>query len=447
MKAMPYQLEDETKPPPRRFGWLQLLLLLGFVISLLIGLIALIGLYLLESVEPQQSRVETNPALIQPAQIPPHLALLQLAGADADALGRQAISARERALAYAIIQYNDTIAGPRRAAEMLRLGTHFLDAGDLPQAIAAYRVARTAAIFEPEIPALERGQILARSAAGLLESDAPQEAVETAQQAQHVAIHLPGLLPAQRAELLSSVAPILKAHGSPEVARQIDELLRNPTLRVNRVALISQWAQLQEAVPMLPPLEEAIARRKTAAQALIDRLVLTGGQDIEVERGSLRQALIEEDRLRSERYAGVNQPNLTLGQQHTLIQEQRTWLLLKLRIALGGFGLELMPEWSGQPDALRLSLNQVTNNLMTILQAQVAAKADEAEAAMLRAEIYRWLAYQNDLGFYPNAPLGELATQIDTAEAELERLNLPPALPVFYDSNATPPGFRIARRY
>lgn len=444
---MSYQLEEERNSPPRRFGWLQLLLLFGFVASLLIGLLALVGLYLLDFFEPQRSTLETNPTLIQPAQIPPHLALLQLAGADVDALGRQAVSAHERALAYAIIQYDDTIAGPRRAAEMLRLGEQFLTAGELPQAIAAYRVARTVAVLVPEIPALERGQILARSAAGLLESDAPQEAVDTAQQAQHVAIHMPGLLPAQRAQILNSVAPILREHGSPEAARQIDELLRNPALRVNRVALISQWSQLQEAIPVSPPLEEAIARRMAAAQSLIDRILLTGGQDIEAEREALRQSLNEEDRLRGERYAGLNQAGLTLGQQHTLIQEQRTWLLLKLRIALGGFGVELMPEWSSQPDALRLSLNQVTNNLMAVLQAQVAAKADEAQAAMLRAEVYRWLAYQSDLGFYPNPPLGELATQIDAAEAELERLNLPPALPVFYDSNATPPGFRIARRY
>jgi hypothetical protein len=447
MKAMSYHLEEERKPSPRRFRWLQLLLLLGFLVSLLIGLVAMIGLYLLETIEPQQNSAESAPALIQPAQIPPHLALLQLAGADAEALGRQATSAQERSLAYAIIQYDDTIVGPRRAAEMLRLGGQFLEAGELPQALAVYRSARAVALLTPEIPALERGQILARSAAGLLESEATQEAVETAQQAQHVAIQLPGLLPAQRAEILGSVAPILRAHGSPEMARQIDELLRNPSLRVNRVALLSQWAQLQEVVPMDPPLEEAIARRQAAAQALIDRLVATGGQDFELEREALRQSLFAEDQLRAERYARMNESGITLGQQHTLIEEQRTWLLLKLRIALGGFGVELVPEWSGQPDALRLSLNQVTNNLTTILQAQVAAKTDAAEAAMLRAEVYRWLAYQSELGFYPNPPLGELATQIDAAEAELERLSLPPALPAFYDNSATPPGFRIARRY
>lgn len=443
---MSYQLEEERKPPPRRFRWLQLVLLLGFLMSLLIGLIALVGLYLLDSIELQQSRVETNPALIQPWQIPPHLALLQLAGADAAALGRQATSARERALAYAIIQYDDTIAGPRRAAEMLRLGGQFLEAGELPQAVAAYRIVRTVGVLWPEIPALERGQILARAAAGLLESGATQEAVDTAQQTQHVAIQLPGLLPAQRAEILSAVAPILKEHGSPEMARQIDELLRNPSLRVNRVALVSQWSQLQEAVPLDPPLEEAIARRQAAAQALVDRLVATGGQDFELERETLRQSIFAEDQLRAERYKRINAME-TLGQQHTLIEEQRTWLLLKLRIALGGFGVELMPEWSAQLDDLRLSLNQVTNDLTIILQAQVAAKTDAVEAAMLRAEVYRWLAYQSDLGFYPNPPLGELATQIDSAEAEMERLNLPPALPAFYDNSATPPGFRIARRY
>jgi hypothetical protein len=444
--APPYPFHEETKPPVRRAGWLQIVLLLGFLISLLVGLLALIGLYLLnqnrdEGVDPARS------ALLQPAQIPPHLALLQLAGADADALVRQASNAHERSLAYAVLRYDNTLSDTRRATEMLRLGQQFLDAGELSQAIDAYRNARAVALLVPDLPPLERGQMLARSAAGLLASGATSEAVETALQAQHVAVQLPGLLPAQRAQILQSLSPILRGHGSPVQVRQINELIRNPNLGLNRVALISQWAQLQASMPLDAPLQEAIAARQAAVQVLIDRLVATGGQALDAEKEVVRQALSEEDRLWGERYARINEAGITLEQQHTLIQEQRSWLLLKLRIARGGFGIDLMPHWSGQPDAFRLSLNQVSSNLLPVLQAQIAARADPVEAAMLRAEVWRWLALQSELSFYPNPPLGEFATQLDAAEAELERLNVPPALPIFYDANATPPGFRIARRY
>ncbi len=442
---MSYKLGQEGRPRPG--GWLQIVFLLGFLISLVVGATALIGIYLLDRLASTPNALPARPELMQPSQIPPHLALLQLTGADANALAQQATTAHERALAYALIQYDDTLSPSQRAMEMLRLGGQFVAANEMAQAIDAYRTARTLAILAPELAALERGQILARAAAGLVESGEIEEAVETAQQAQHVAIQLPDLLPAQRAQLLQNVAPILKAHGSPESARQIDELLRNPAIGNRGVALISQWSQLQEPVPVEAPLLEAVARRQAAAQALLDRLLATGGQDIEAERALVRQALQEEDDLRAQRYARITGSDLSLGQKHTLIQEQRTWLLLKVRIGLGGFGLELAPDWAAQSDALRLSLTQVTNNLATILEAQIAAESDPLEAAMLRVEVLQRLILYSELGFYPSSPLGELTTQLESAQNDLEGLGAPPALPIFYDANAVVPGFRIARRY
>jgi hypothetical protein len=443
---MNYHLVDETEQSTRRPTWLYVVLLLGFAMSLLIGLAALAGIYLLEG-SPPPGAPDEPAGLIMPFQIPPQLALLQLADADADALGRQAVNARERALGYAVIGFDAELSGPRRATEMLRLGQQFLEAGETPQAIDAHRKARTVAILWPDLPALERGQILARSAAGLLEVGATREAVETAQQAQHVAIQAPGLLPAQRAQILESVAAILRTHGTPEEARQVNELLRGPSLGLNRVTLPIRWAELQAEVAEDTLLQEAIDYRRSAVQALIDRILVSGGQDIEGERERVRQALLEEDRLHSVRYARLNEAGFTLAQQHTLIQEQRTWLLLKLRIALGGFGIELAPEWAQQPDSIRLSLRQVTSNLIPVLEAQSASVADPVASAAMRVEVLRWLAYQSELGFFPDAPLGELASRLENAEAELERLSRPPAFPIYFDSGATPPGFRIARRY
>jgi hypothetical protein len=443
---MNYHLVDETKQSTRRPIWLYVVLLLGFIVSLLIGVAALAGIYLLE--ESPLIEAPAEPAdLVMPSQIPPHLALLQLAGADSEVLARQAVNARERALAYAVLHFDADLFGPRRATEMLRLGPLFLEAKEMPQAIDAYRTARTVAILWQDLPPLERGQILARSATGLLEAGATREAVETAQQAQHVAIQAPGLLPAQRAQILESVAPLLRTHGSAEEARQIGELLRGPNLGLNRVTLPSQWATLQADVPVDPLLQETIDYRRNAAQALIDRILVSGGRDIEGERERVRLALLEEDRLHDIRYASVTDPNLTLEQKHTLIQEQRAWLLLKLRIVRGGFGVELAPEWSAQPDAIRFSLNQVTTNLLPVLEAQSTSISDPVESAAMRVEVLRWLVYQSQLGFYPNAPISELSSRLESAEAEVERLSRPPAFPIYFDSGATPPGFRIARRY
>lgn len=443
--SMSYKISEADQPRGR--GWLQILFGMGLLLSLLVGLAALLGIYLLNQSPPAPNAVVLDADLIQPAQIPPQLALLQLTGASADALAQQATNARERSLAFALIRYDDTLTPSRRAAEMVRLGAQFVEADELTQAVGAYRIARTVAVLAPELTPLERGQILVQAADGLVKADAPAEAVDTAQQAQHVAMQLPDLLPAQRAQILQAIAPILKAHGSPQAAQQVDELLRNPTLGQRGVSLSSQWATLAEPVPLDDALLAVINRRQAAVQALLDRMLLTGGQDFEAERALVRQILQEEDDLRAQRYARVMGNDLSLGQQHTLIQEQRNWVLLKLRIGLGGFGVDLAPDWGAQADALRLSLKQVTDNLTTVLDAQVATKTDPLEAAMLRAEVLHRLILDTELGFYPNAPLGELTTQLESAQTELERLGAPPALPVFFDAAAVDPGFRVARRY
>ncbi|MCB0113682.1 MAG: hypothetical protein KDD84_06320, partial [Caldilineaceae bacterium] len=361
-------LQDEI-PRRRGRGWLQLIFLLGFVGSALIGLLALAGLYILNLTIETEAVVAEETTLLQPDRIPPHLALLQLTGAEVTALAQQAVTAHERALAYAVLQYDDTIPASQRAADMLRLGAQFVDAGETPQAVEAFRTARVVAMLAPELAPLERGQILAQAANGLIDAGAEEIAVETAQQAQHVAVQLPDLLPAQRAQILEAVTPVLRTYGSEEDARRIGELLRNPAAGPYAVALISQWPQIPELVIVEAPLLDVIARRQAAVQALIDRLTFTGGQDFDAERALVRSILQEEDDLRAQRYARINESGLTLGQQYTLIQEQRNWILLKLRIGAGGFGVDLAPDWGAQAEALRLSLNQVTNNLVTVLNA------------------------------------------------------------------------------
>lgn len=444
---MTYSIVEEPHPDRRRFGCLQWGLLLGFLFSLLIGLVALAGLYMLESSAPEATPVQEAAVALQPEAIPPHLALLELAGADRDALSRQAVNARERALAFAMYRYDDTFTDSRRASDLLRLGQYFLEAGDYPQAIASFRLARTIAIFVSDINPLERGELLTRSASGLLAAGAEAEAVETARQSQYAAVQMPDLLPAQRVQILQEIAPLLRDHGSSTDAQQLREILRNPNLAPGRIILDSRWETLQEALPLSEELKTAIATRQAVADRLIERMVATAGADIEAERAALRQALLDEDQLRAQRYAGINTPVLTLGQQHRLSQEQRDWLILKLRIAMGGFGVELVPEWAGQADAIRLSLGQVTSNLLPVVEAQINAVSDPVEHALLRAEALQWFVYQSELGFYPNAPLGELSTQLENAQAELEQLSRPLALPVFYDAGSTPPGFRIAQRY
>lgn len=448
---MTFQLSPTETPPnqskqPGRL-WLRLLLLAGFVLSLLIGVIALLGLYLLPDVEVEQTELLTDPfRLVQPARIPAHLGLLPLAGADGDGLARQAATAGERALAYSILVYDGVLDPSRRAGELLRVGRLFLDANDRQRAQAAFVHARTVALFALPMPPLERADLLARSAEGLLACNAPQEALMSAMQAQHVAAQAAGLLPAQRLQILRNVEPILLAHGSAEEIARFQELVRSPGQVPGRFALDGRLPSLRAAYPA-PALEPALTARREAARLLIDRVLLTNGLDIEPERAALAQALLAEDQVRRTLYAGWNDPALGLNQRHQLLLDYRNWLLLRRQAAEGGFGVRLVGEWEEDTEAIEAALNQVMNELRALLAAQVDGEQDELTRAMLGLESVRWLIVQAELGFYPSAPLGELSDRMEQAQAELERLQFPPDLPLYFDAGATPPGFRIAPRY
>ena len=428
--------------------WLQLLLFAGFVFSLLIGLGALLGIYLLPNVEQEAAQVTSDPVLlVEPDRIPPHLALLQLAGAEGDGLVRQAASAGERTLAYSLLIYDGTLTPSRQANELLRVGRLFLADDDALRAIATFDRARAAALFALPMPALERGQLLARSAEGLLQAGDVVGSLQSALQAQHVAAQAAGLLPAQRAQILQSVQPIIRAHSSSEEAQRLSELLRSPGQASARVALISRLPELRAEYPKPVVLSDARNRRQAAAQALIDRILLTGGQDIDPERADLIEALQAEDGLRAEIYAGWNNPALQLAQRHQLLLDYRNWLLVKLQSAEGGFGLRLVESWEGERENIRIGLGQVMGEMNALIAAQINEEADPLARPTLRLEALQWLALQAELGFYPNAPLGDLSSQMEAAQAELETLRLPPDLPLFYEAGGVAPGFRIARRY
>jgi len=445
---MTFRLSTPESPPHTSRIWLQVLLWGGFLLSMLIGLLALLALFLLPDVEQEAALVVADPLfLVEPARIPPHLALLQLAGADGDALVRQAATAGEYTLAYGILVYDSTLTPAIQANESLRVGLQFLAADDPVRAQAAFRQARTAAVFALPMPPLERGLLLARSADGMLQAGDTAGARQTAVQAQHVAAQAAGLLPAQRAQILQAVEPIIRAHGSPQEAQQLAELLRSPGQVPARVALVSRLAQLRDTYPTPPLLADLRSQRVAAAQVLIERIRLTGSQDIELERNALAQALLAEDQLWSELYAGWNNPALQLAQRHGLLLDYRDWLLVKTRAAEGGFGLRLVDSWEAEKEAIRGALGRVMGELNALMNAQIDEDPDPASRAVLRLESLRWLALQAALGFYPNGPLGELSSRMETTQAELEGLGVPPDLPIFYDRGAEPPGFRIARRY
>jgi hypothetical protein len=441
-EEMAYELTPEGDLIPRRRRWIEIVLVIGFFASLLVAVGALAGVYLLNLSGEQEAQLPEPIQAVDPAKIPPHWALVQLVEDSGEALALQAINANELALAYATIQFDADLSNSRRAGLLLLLGRRYQASEQPKQAALTYQIARTVAILAADLTPIERGQALVASAEGLLLAGDVEQALATALQAEQVAAYSPDLLPAQRDEILRRVEPIIKQHGTSEQVRRLRDLRRSLAQAPSGVSLVSQWRALLDPAEPDPLLGQALSVRREAAQRLLDRVRLTGGQDIEPERDAVRQALLVEDQVRREITRQALAAGPSLARQHWWLQEQRAWIVLKLRIASGGFGVRLVPEWESNPEQLRTELGATTDQLAKVLYAQINAQVEPVQREMLRVETLRWLALQYELGYYPGADIVDIADQLAAAQVELSNQGYHLAMPLTFLPEARLPRFR-----
>jgi hypothetical protein len=199
---------------------------------------------------------------------------------------------------------------------------------------------------------------------------------------------------------------------------------------------------LAQPVPYDDALLAAIRLRQQAALVLADRIVLIGNEsDIEPEREALRQALLAEDAARAQFH---NRTGISLAEQTWLLLDRWSWLLARMRVGMNGYGISLVPEWESNLPFLRNELNGIYAALQQVCDAHAAATTP-AGALALRLGCQQWLALQQARGLYPAARIDELADRLRAVQVEAEQAGTPFALPVNWDSAASPPGVYFRR--
>lgn len=427
---------------PRPYLWLERLLLLAFAFCILVGLLAFAIWWTLRS--PAPPPLGGDPlAAVRSAQVLPQLALRELGGDVADGLAVQAIQAGELETARAILTYDTEMKPGARAARLAQLGRFYQEAGDAAAAAQVQVLAVPIAVLDLSLPPLERAQSLVQIARNLLPTGQNAAALAAAEQAQRLATQTPGLLPAQRSQVLADLQELADDLEDRAFAARVDDLARNPYLSPSGAQIPHRLATFAQQVPYDAPLQAAIAARRQAAALFADRIALTGGVDIDPERQAVAQALLAEDQLRTQFYQQARGGAISLPQQVWLLQDQLRWQTLKLRIARLGFGASVLPEWEQRADALLAELGAAYNDYAAALDAQAAALPTPADQALQRVENQLWLAQETERGLYTAIAPADLGERLRIVQEDAARQAGPLALPVAYDPQSVPPGFRI----
>jgi hypothetical protein len=426
---------------PRPYLWLERLLLLAFAFCILVGVLAFAIWWTLRG--PAQPPLGGDPlAAVRTERVLPQLALRELGGDVADGLAVQAIQAGELETARAILTYDTEMKPSARAARLSQLGRSYQQADD-PSAAAQAQALALPAVLDLSIPPLERAQSSVQVARNLLAAGQSAAALAAAQQAQRLATQTPGLLPAQRSQVLADLQELADDLQDEAFAARVDDLARNPFLSPSGTQIPHRLATFAQQMPYDAALQQAMAARQQAAGIFADRIALTGGVDIDPERQALAGALLAEDQLRGQFYQQARGGAVSLPQQVWLLQDQLRWQTLKLRIARLGFGVSVLPEWEQQADELLAALGAVYNDYAAALDAQAAALPTAADQALQRVENQMWLAQEVERGLYTTISPADLGERLRIVQDDAARQAGELALPVAYDPDSTPPGFRI----
>ena len=424
-------------------GWLQPLLLLGFIICLIVGLGALGALWWLYRA-PATLRPASALPTFRTEQIIPQLALMQLAGDPSEALAYQALNAGEFETSRAIAWLGLEQMSAARVELILKLAQQFIAKEQGEAAQTLYAQARALAVLDSALTPMARSQILLRCVSGWLTLGERDAALDAAQQILLIIQQAPDLLPAQRSQLLRDLQSATLSFKITPFERELNELIRNPYLSPSTTLLSGQWPTLSETPALEPSLAALIAERQQAARSLAERLLQVRAVDAEGERQRLIRALLIEDQQRTAYFNQVfTAQNLTFSLQFSTLQQKRDWQMIKLAVAQRLYGVALIPEWEASQAAILQDLSMTTADLQEALIA--LAKSQETPEQQLAQRFYAltWLAQQIEFGLYPPSYGAELSEQLRVLQGELVQASIVPALPVAYKADATPPGFRM----
>lgn len=442
--SFPTQSSLSQRAPRQRYRWLQMLLLMGFGLFLFVSIVALVALWWIAGDRPLDTTDQV--ISVETEAINPALALMYLAGDPVEPLAYQALQAGEYATSHALTAFGIHNMPTSRATLLLQLSQIFEEQGNTDLSARLLRNSRTIALLDTRFTPLERADLLLQCVKGFLALELPAEATDAATQIKRIAEQTPDLLPAERNRVLQSLLPLTARLPESVLQQQVQELARSPYLNPGGLVIIRPIYPSEGSIEFDNELTTIVQQRQLLARQLAEQILRSPIADTTPLQQALAEALRKEDEQRALYFTQIlASQNLTFSLQFWTLQEQERWLLLKLAVSHRAFGLSLVPEWEENRFAIFTELSDITDQLEVALSTLPEAEPEPLDQLLQRIVALRWLAMQTELGFYPQRRAAEIGEQLRIAQEELSVYGTSAALPIHYDVNAVPPGYRIQR--
>lgn len=331
---------------------------------------------------------------LRPAAVASDLALLSLAGVPDDQVLTMAIEAGELETVHALLALSPDLTDLQRTNGWMWLAYRYERAGQTQRAAQAYRLAGGGAILGGDLPDLLRTEILLTVGGQLIALHDSPGALFYLRQAALLGARVPGLTDQHRYLLLQRVIPALqRCGGKRDDWDALSKAVKGNSHRGGSVAFSWPAVSLGRSASLVAARD---ARRAAAATLLAVGLSEAFEEDEGPDRArqALRQALMAEDEAVEAYLKNEDGP---------VTRETRLrWLLLKRRVAAGGAGEGLVPEWTSEREAIDAALTAAWADWLALYvdptNASPGPPTRAARQAILAAV---W-------GLYPDAPVADL---------------------------------------
>ncbi len=363
-------------------------------ILILAGVLLLAAYFYLQHAAAHRNKAATG------EKVTPAIALRVLAGEPAGRTADIAISRNDLATARLVIRTDPFMSGKDQLGLRLRIAHAYAGrSGNAlsEEADAVYKEAAAIAFLSPDLTDLTRAQALLEIGTGYIGMKSDEEAMEVIAGAQELAYHSPYLNPAQRVQLVQRLRQMHKSMGK-------EVTLKNPPV-TPASTVQSLPVPLHDEVPLAEP-AELIAAKSSRMSAVARALESGQGWD------AVAAALEKEDEVRTKVYQRVLSNTPQMAVRASWMRDRVRWLQIKLLVAQKAFGKSLVPSWESQSADIRFRLTKAYEDLFAAYGDQAVALPSPTAVEAGWVEVLREELMDGWLGYYPEAPMGRIESDL-----------------------------------